>query len=512
MKKLIIILALGLIIPKVQAQINPGKHQIKLLTTQKVLENYSDAIVLNPACENAAATNCKKQLWELKSVPNRTNVFTLTNAETSKLLSYSVTNEGRDVSLNLRLLPPLPQSQRELQFFYVVAELNPDRTAAGYSIRPYLKESPSTRNYFYVGARASSMNWDNCPVEVDYREDELNDTKEDVRNLLFTFTPITNTVTIGPSRVLSNVVTSPAVVVAPKSDNKLEIDLKTGGDNLEVKSFQENLEIRIIIQNKADVILKDANKNESWPNNSIRRVSIPLPADITIEELKEIHLYRKQKGGIKYVWELGEKDNWDLQSISATATIVSNGVKKKHEYEKIISTRRGNPLYRFTYENNNSETDGTCCKRALSLIPSSLPPAVNTNIPSQNALLTMTFGTGGDNLEGGGGNNVNIKIKFKSTTNVISLNNVNDSAKWNNFTERTVTKEIPNSMTLDINDIKVVEIHHTGGGGMFADNWHVDKIKISIVKDGQTKVLVDKVGAPIHMFTGDTRIKRFTVE
>lgn len=94
----------------------------------------------------------------------------------------------------------------------------------------------------------------------------------------------------------------------------------------------------------------------------------------------------------------------------------------------------------------------------------------------------------------------------------MTINNINNSVSWGNWTENTVSKEIPNSANIDINDIKSVEIRHTGGGGMFADNWHVDKILISISKDGLSRVLVDKVGAPVHMFTGDTRRKTYTVE
>ncbi len=93
----------------------------------------------------------------------------------------------------------------------------------------------------------------------------------------------------------------------------------------------------------------------------------------------------------------------------------------------------------------------------------------------------------------------------------MTINNINDSASWGNWSENTVSKEIRNSLTLDINDIKSVEVRHSGGGGISADNWHVDKILINISKNGMSRTLVDKVGAPIHMFTGDTRRKVFVV-
>jgi hypothetical protein len=302
------------------------------------------------------------------------------------------------------------------------------------------------------------------------------------------------------------------VVAAPATENKIDIDLKTGSDNLEMKPHQKSVEIRIIIQNKPDVVLMNVNKDQNWPNNSIRRVTIPLPADITAEAIKEIHIYRTPNNPeIRYVWDLRDQDNWNLQSITAFATLKINGVKKRFDFEPIISAYRASPLYRFTYSSNNTETEGTTCKKTFTLKTAALPPAVNTDVPSQNAKLDITIGTGGDDLRGGNNDNADIILTFKSHPGKVYIRNIFNKRSLPNFSERKTTKDIQNSTTLDINDIKEVELHHTGGGGMGADNWDIDKVKISIVKDGQTKVLVDRVDTPIHRFTGDTRIKRFLV-
>ena len=61
------------------------------------------------------------------------------------------------------------------------------------------------------------------------------------------------------------------IVLTPLNGNKLDVDFKTGADNLEMKPFQQGVEIRIIILNRADVILLNANNNQNWPNNSIKR-------------------------------------------------------------------------------------------------------------------------------------------------------------------------------------------------------------------------------------------------
>lgn len=510
MKKLIYSTLLFFVITIGFAQLTSGKYQIKLVFSQKALELYSDSFVLNPSCENPLAAACKKQVWEIKSVAGRTGVFTITNTENNLLLSHSTENEGRKFSMYLRMLPIKPQAQREDQYFNIIEKRNSDRTIAGFIIQPYSRSNPTMAKEYYFGARASSMGWDNCPLEM-FFNNGADTEKMSYEPLLFSLNSVTGGVAIGPSRIINNdVVVAPTVVVAPKSDNKIDIDFKTGGDNLEVKDFQENLEIRIIIQNKADVILKDANKNQNWPNNSVRRVSILLPANITAEEIKEIQLYRIQRGSADN-FKATIADNWNLESIGATATIMTNGVKKIYEFEKIVSPEYRRPLFRFVYERGNNETEGTRFKRALTLKTTPLPPGVNTGVPAQNAKLEINVRTGGDDLRGGN-DNCNVVITFKSNPRKMQLTNIFNRRPQGGFTEKTITKELLNSQNMDINDIKEVEIHHTGGGGIGADNWDIDKIKITIIKEGITKVLVDKVGAPIHRFNGDQRIKRFIVE
>ena len=119
-------------------------------------------------------------------------------------------------------------------------------------------------------------------------------------------------------------------------------------------------------------------------------------------------------------------------------------------------------------------------------------------------------GRRGDDLRGGNDNlHVLIKLKFTPARN-ISLNNINAGRKWPNFTERTITKPlmVP-PFTFD--DIEEIVLRHSGGGGIGADNWHLDKLKITLTIGGETRVLLDRVGAPIHFFTGEARSKTFQI-
>ncbi|MCY7290980.1 MAG: hypothetical protein LH615_02250, partial [Ferruginibacter sp.] len=89
---------------------------------------------------------------------------------------------------------------------------------------------------------------------------------------------------------------------------------------------------------------------------------------------------------------------------------------------------------------------------------------------------------------------------------------LNSSKSWGNFSEQSCRKVLPNTADLDFNDIKEIELRHTGGGGIGADNWYLDKFKLIISRGLQSKVLIDKAAAPIHFFTGDTRRKIIIVE
>ncbi len=177
----------------------------------------------------------------------------------------------------------------------------------------------------------------------------------------------------------------------------------------------------------------------------------------------------------------------------------------------MLLNKSGTPLFRFIYENRGprNANEGLTTTFSFSLngygAPAMPPPA------SSDASITAIFGTGGDDLRGGG-DNVNLVIRFKSSKPAITLSNVNASRNWRNLSEKSFTKVLPNTAGLDFNDIKEIELRHTGGGGIGADNWYLDKFKLTITNGSETKILVDRIAAPIHYFTGDARRKTIKVE
>ena len=285
--------------------------------------------------------------------------------------------------------------------------------------------------------------------------------------------------------------------------NTITIDFKTGSDNLDHRDYQKNVSVVIKINGKADLVLENVNKGENWPNNSVRRTVADLPDNIIVQDIYSIAVDR---GNAKGMWNNVDgagADNWNLDRLTINANIMENGVSKKYLLADLKSNRP--PLYRFVYElrRNPCSNCGYTYTHIFKHEYVSTDPSAITTTPML-AKLTFTIGTGGDNLEGGN-NNVDIKIRMKDSPTVYVVRNINASRKWDNFTEKTRTMDITNSLNMNLENIKEIEIRHTGGGGFAADNWDVDKIFISISKDGVTKNLVDKVGAPIQRFTGDNR-------
>lgn len=479
------------------SQITPGRYIIKLDSNQKAMQlNGFEGFILKETC--APNTYCEYQYWDVKKVRNSDNLYYIQSVQRKKYMTYKLTPNGKGVLEFLYLETQKPLASMQTQSFLI------EQHSAG---KYFIKPSKSTKDMI---------------IKLSVSEEELaktepylqisSDETTPLNRSLFTFSPIQTTSSVQVTQV-GQTVASPTVYVTPKSNNKLDIDFKTGGDNLDPKDFMEGVKITVKIKNKPNLIKENANDGREWPNNSIRRVTLDLPADINCQDIQEVIISRHTKGGMVNNITAIVGDNWNLNKVTVTSRIKVDGIMKTGTMNYMSPSGSNENLYRFVYEDlDDDKTTG----KSLSLPINGLCPtqnnALNTSNSSSNASLNCVFGTGGDNLEGGSGNNVNIKLTFKSSTKTVSLNNINDTAKWNNFTENSVTKTIPNSADIDINDIKEVEIRHTGGGGMFADNWHVDKIKITITKNGQSKNLVDRIDAPIHMFTGDSRSKKFKVE
>lgn len=499
------------------AQITNGYYKIQLIASGGYL-TYEDInsygrITVNNAC---TGSNCDNQIWLVKKIQgNGAGGYTIQSPINQKLITWGYNGSSADLApLKIQSASTITDVQTSV---FIFDNKDGAETAGGFfHIMPSTTRASTSQSFLgqeWAGYNIHAATDHFSASMIRPTTTGSNANKED--NFNWMLLPAKATVNLNNApRDLGN--NTPSTIPI-QSQNKIEIDIKTGSDNLEPKSTQHNAELRVILNGKADVIKQNINEGQEWKDNSIHRITLDLPATITATDIKEIHIYRK-RDGLQYVWQLGEKDNWNIDRVTANATIVTNGVKNRIPILETGATRprvpgandKTIPLFRFVYEGGDGVSEGQVFKLVIPPLGTpSLPPPVSQNVPRTNASVLVIFGTGGDNLEGGNDNNVDMTFRFNSGRREILWQNVNGSQKLNNFSEANFRKQLPNTQDLDINDIKEIELRHTGGGGIFADNWHVDKIKIIVTKDGISKTLLDKVDSPIHMFTGDSRRKTF---
>ncbi|TKC01177.1 RICIN domain-containing protein [Pedobacter cryotolerans] len=489
MKKLLFLL---LLLPAcLSAQIVNNRYKLSLVPSNLRMELASGNFIRVAEDCRDRTRGCGSQVWFVAGVRGKPNIYQITLIGSGKYLTWE--EETPDaITLKINLEPRYPNEKQKFQQF--IFTLN---DKGSYQIQPAV--DGNAKNEFYLGANFETGSYKG----VRFFKTAASEFRE-VRFAWVLAPPIT------PLPVQNS---GPVIVSAP-SDNKIDIDFKTGADNLEMKPFQENVEIRILIRNKADAILLNANKDQNWPNNSIKRVTVPLPANITVDELKEIHVYRNRKNGgtpTTTVFNIAEKDNWNLDKITATARIKENGILKTYRFADLISpSGSSNPLFRFVYEGGNGKSEGQFFKGFLSSIGSGASTNSSANAANAKPVFKIETLTGGDDLRGGSDNlNVLIRLKIRPVRN-IAINNINSSQKWDNFTEKTITKTIT-AAPFSFDDIEDIVLRHTGRGGIGADNWYLDKLKITLTIAGETRVLIDQVSAPIHYFKGDSRSKTFQI-
>ena len=490
MKKITFLIFIAIIAINLQAQIQSGTYKIIQFENKMPLQATVGAISRLVIDNQPPATiGSNIDIWEIKSVSGKVDCFSIVNAVSKKVISWATSGNTQPLTVtpNISMRAPLPTNNMQRQTFRFenvkddIFHISPDNggtTGSNSYVLSPLSGIVANSNVGCISIGTIKQN---------------NYTWILVKTAPGDFT-----------KSVKSTLQLPRVAIL--SENKIEIDFKTGGDNLEPKGFQKNLQITINIRNRAPIVMENVNENQTWPNNSVRRVVVPLSADINAMDLESIALLRTVVGSWNNVDAISA-DNWNLDKITATAIVKTNGSFVR----TLILNKSGAPLFRFIYENRGNSNPNAGLGVTYEFAPNRYGgPTLPRGTPGL-ATITAIFGTGGDDLRGGN-DNVNITIRFKSKPQVVTISNINDKANWGNWSENTVTKTIPNSAELDINDIKDIELRHTGGGGIGADNWHIDKFKLTIARGREVKVLIDKVGAPLHMFTGDTRRKTFQVQ
>ena len=496
MKKLLIIFAINLIgfFTIAQTPVIAGKYKFKLTIENLYMElNYDKYIRAGEGC-NTISQTCGNQAWQITPVRGKADMYRILLVGTGKYLTW---NDVPEVQLSLSLQTQYPIAKAKYQSFTILPYDN-----GSIRIQPAIDGDASANDY-YLAANLSYgvTNF----INIIKKQGNAN-------------TKMAYYWKLETAATSSLVVQSPSVIIGSTTkpvNNKLDIDIKTGGDNLEPRTHQENPEISVEINGQPSIVVTNINKNQTWPNSSTHRITIPLPPSLNIQDVKSITIIRKTKYFGRD--EMVSSDNWTISNITVVGYINNNRIPLAN----YTTTRPNNKVFRFMAMANKGDVEeggefnklygwGNQVKLNLSSEPTVVAVGATNNNNSALATMSAMFGTGGDDLRGGR-DNINMLIRFKSGRLPISLNNLNASRNWRNFYEKTVEKVLPNSQDIAINDIKDVIIRHTGGGGIGADNWYLDKFKLTITKGTETKVLIDKIEAPIHYFTGDSRSKTLVV-
>lgn len=211
----------------------------------------------------------------------------------------------------------------------------------------------------------------------------------------------------------------------------LNIDIKTGDDDLRPADFQKDPELVVALRDGREIRKENISRGQVWPNNSTRRVTVELPEGVGLAELTELRLNRETTHGRRYVWDYLEKDNWTVKALKVTAVYREGGVSRSFEVLNLNS--RGN-VYRFVYDPTTRPGEGQVFRH--SFVPVLGHPPRTTSL---NATLVVTLGTGADDLRGRG-DNVSITLRLRGSPATINLANLNGGTRLDANSERILPK------------------------------------------------------------------------
>ncbi|MFZ4545185.1 MAG: hypothetical protein ACOYOA_14120 [Saprospiraceae bacterium] len=279
-----------------------------------------------------------------------------------------------------------------------------------------------------------------------------------------------------------------AIVMSNQAQSILKFEFTTGSDNLESRS---KLKGTLYLHNLPNVDLPNICSNRELREGSFYEYEFGLPAGITVDNLKGFYLYTE--GNLGYNNTLFN-DNWSLNKIKITLTETSNNTKTSYKlYEKY-----GRPLCRF----KGFTIEG------ISQYMFTEKVKISEESLLTKANLKITFSTGRDDLRGGN-DNVNVLVHFRNIDQPVIFNNINVRRAINSGNERAYIKELPPNY--NVNDITKVTLEHTGGGGISADNWDLNRFRVESIIQDKASIILDKSGSPLlHRFTGDNRSRTFS--
>jgi hypothetical protein len=165
---------------------------------------------------------------------------------------------------------------------------------------------------------------------------------------------------------------------------------------------------------------------------------------------------------------------------------------------KIVKLRPNFSLGYFYYPEEGSDK-----RWRTYFVDTKYSPKTPSVIPDNPNEIIVTFITGNDDLRGGN-DNVNFFIDgilqpSANQATSIRFDNVNNGKRWINRSMQTISRPLPDYITLNM--LNTFRIETTFRGGLDGDNWDLNGIIISARINGVVKQLYKKEGTPIVRFT-----------
>jgi hypothetical protein len=238
---------------------------------------------------------------------------------------------------------------------------------------------------------------------------------------------------------------------------EVQIWIQTGGDDLRGGSHaSDNADVTLTFAG-GSTITTNINGGREWGNGQTHIAQLKLPSVAPpVKDIQSVTITTHFGGGIS-------GDNWNVDKVALMIGFPA-GSKTSQPPPVIVHKwldASGGPLIRLT---------GHVHDLTERVAPQDKGKAISA--------LDLIISTGNDDLRGGGhaGDNCDVTIELANGKS-ITVNNVNHSGSWNNWTDHTVNIPLPQGGLVggSVNGVKL----HTGfGGGIGGDNWNVQRIQL----------------------------------
>jgi hypothetical protein len=249
--------------------------------------------------------------------------------------------------------------------------------------------------------------------------------------------------------------------------SEVQVWIQTGSDNL--RGGNDNADATLIFADGTTFSTPNINASREWGNGQthVARLALP-PAGVRVRDIQGVTIATRFGGGVS-------GDNWNVDKVALMVAFPEGSpTSSSQPSSTVVDTwldKSGGPLVRFS--GSEHERSWPVEKQA--------PPAMTVTS------LELIISTGNDDLRGGSNpkDNCDVTVGLKDgftcpdgqSIPEITLKNVNNGAKWSNWTDHTVSIPLP-SCGLRGADVKSVTLHTGFGGGLGGDNWNVQRIQL----------------------------------